>query len=145
MQKFTIWRFRNLLWFQTLLSSYSFHDSSQGHTWETIVFYATKTDFFMQHSSENFTLSIIRERGTILILISCGNFNITRDRNTLLGIEILSPLNRRLQCERVRMRLKRDRKIIFESCQLYCAFELVWANQTELMQLVISLWYESFS
>ena len=69
----------------------------------------------VQHGSSNFTLSIIPERGKFLIVISCGSFNIARDRNTLLGSEILSPLNRRLQCERVRMRLIKNKKIIFES------------------------------
>ena len=86
------------------------------------VFYATKTDFFMQHISENFAFSTIPERGTFLIVISCGNFNIAQDRNTLLGSEILSPLNRRLQCERVRMRLIRDKKIIFASKPTYFVY-----------------------
>ena len=84
--------------------------------------FCTDTASFIQHSSYNFTLSIIPERGTFLIVISCGNFNIARDRNTLLGSEILSPLNRRLQCERVRMRLIRDKKTIFESKPIFFVY-----------------------
>ena len=81
----------------------------------TYRWFYTNSATFMQLSSYNFTIFTKPERSTFLIVISCGNFNIARDRNTLLGSEILSPLNRRLQCERVRMRLIRDVKIVFDS------------------------------